>query len=88
MALGTVIHELGHAAGLLHEHQRCERDSYIVVNYPNLKGIARSAFDKRCNHETRYASFDYLSIMMYPYRTNDEAFVYNTTSPMFTVKPW
>ena len=49
----------------MHEHQRCDRDNHINVNYPNLKSKARSNFNKRCGDETRYGSFDYLSIMMY-----------------------
>ena len=84
--LGTVIHELGHAVGLLHEHQRCDREFYIVVNTNNLTSKGRNAFDQRCDHESRYGAFDYLSIMMYSYITSDKSFVYNTNSPMFTLK--
>ena len=80
---GTIIHELGHALGLKHEHQRCDRDRYISVNDSNLKSKARSNFNKRCDDETRYGSFDYLSIMMYPVETSDSSFVNNTSLPMF-----
>ena len=83
--LGSVIHELGHAVGLLHEHQRCDRISYITVNTSNLKSKGRSNFERRCSDYTNYGSFDYLSIMMYPYRTSDSSFVNNTNSPMFTI---
>ena len=30
--VGAVIHEIGHAVGLLHEHQRNDRDTYIWVS--------------------------------------------------------
>ncbi|KAI6210620.1 Metalloendopeptidase [Aphelenchoides besseyi] len=33
--VGTVLHEIGHALGLDHEHQRLDRDDYIQVNTKN-----------------------------------------------------
>jgi hypothetical protein len=30
-AVGALLHETGHAAGLLHEHQRPDRDQYVVA---------------------------------------------------------
>lgn len=32
----TVIHEIGHALGLIHEHQRQDRDSYITIHPENI----------------------------------------------------
>ena len=29
----TILHEMGHAAGLHHEHQRCDRNSYIKMSH-------------------------------------------------------
>ncbi|GFR07796.1 meprin A subunit alpha, partial [Trichonephila clavata] len=34
--VGLVIHELGHAIGLFHEHQRSDRDNYITVYKNNV----------------------------------------------------
>lgn len=35
--VGTVIHELMHACGFLHEQNRYERDDYVTVNYANIR---------------------------------------------------
>ena len=35
--LGTAIHEILHAVGMNHEHQRYDRDSYIWVYYENVQ---------------------------------------------------
>ena len=33
---GVVIHEMGHAAGLLHEHQRSDRDDHVTIKWGNI----------------------------------------------------
>ncbi len=40
----TILHEMGHASGLHHEHQRCDRNSYIEMSH--------TMFD--INYKTRY----------------------------------
>ena len=32
----TLVHEIGHALGLVHEHQRSDRDSYVTINTNNV----------------------------------------------------
>ena len=36
MYLGTIVHEFGHALGLLHEQNRLDRDEFVKVNYNNI----------------------------------------------------
>lgn len=62
--LGVVIHEMMHAAGMSHEHQRNDRDSYINVNWNNVAGNQRGNFDKM-QGQTFGLPFDYNSIMLY-----------------------
>jgi hypothetical protein len=42
--LECIGHELGHGIGLIHEHQRPDRDDYIVVHTPALRG--KSQYEK------------------------------------------
>jgi hypothetical protein len=34
---GSIIHEIGHAIGLQHEHQRPDRDSFVTVHMGNVE---------------------------------------------------
>ena len=34
----VVMHEIMHALGREHEHQRYDRDKYVTVNWSNIKG--------------------------------------------------
>ncbi|MGZ3711920.1 MAG: M12 family metallopeptidase [Bdellovibrionota bacterium] len=60
----TLLHEIGHAIGLIHEHQRPDRDSYINVNYGNIVSGQANQFDiiATANQRTGY---DFLSVMHY-----------------------
>ena len=61
----TTIHELGHAVGLLHEHQRADRDEFMVV--PPVVS-ERTELYRRWDflHFRSGGPYDYRSMMNYP----------------------
>lgn len=64
---GTILHEIGHAIGLLHEHTRPDRDDYIDVVYENIpNGVEREfAIQDLASVDTLGAGYDYNSVMHY-----------------------
>lgn len=60
---GQIVHEVGHALGLWHEHQRTDRDNSVVVNWGNIQAGAGSNFQKRSGFLR--GPFDFNSIMNY-----------------------
>jgi hypothetical protein len=76
-AVSSTIHELGHALGLLHEHQRLDRDSYIQVHLENLSGESgcttvdwNPQFEKVRLEGFLSGPYDVQSIMHYPGATS------------------
>ena len=60
--LSDTIHEIGHAVGLVHEHQRHDRDKYVTVSEAFSYGDIRFAF--LADHLGR-RPYDYSSVMHY-----------------------
>lgn len=62
----TYLHELGHTLGLIHEHQRPDRDNYININTANIPKGKKSQYSKYLSSSvTLFGSFDFSSIMLY-----------------------
>jgi hypothetical protein len=68
--VSVITHELGHCLGLLHEHQRPDRDNYVIINWYNIltgKEFNFEIMDNPLYIEQNY-NYDYTSIMHYaPY---------------------
>ena len=66
LARGLMCHEGGHLLGLQHEHQRTDRNSYIVINLNNIIGgtNGEAAFDIDSN-STPFGPYDFESVMHY-----------------------
>ncbi len=62
LSVGIAIHELGHTLGLLHEHQRHDRDNHIVVHNSLLNDFSYQIDPIG----TDIGPFDWNSMMMYP----------------------
>ncbi|ANZ21638.1 Astacin (Peptidase family M12A) [Streptomyces noursei ATCC 11455] len=66
-SLGNTIHEIGHAAGLLHEQQRPDRDEYIKIEWENVDDEYKSQFEIENNDMGTFGTpYDFGSIMQYP----------------------
>src|SRR6476620_1358048 len=59
----AIAHEIGHALGLIHEHQRSGRDSYVTINYSYIQSGYAFAFD--IVGSTNYGNYDFDSVMHY-----------------------
>jgi hypothetical protein len=61
---GTIAHELGHAFGLIHEHQRSDRDTFVTINYENVESGQEGNFTKVLTSRL-WTEYDFGSIMHY-----------------------
>ncbi|KAK3095013.1 hypothetical protein FSP39_009149 [Pinctada imbricata] len=63
---GLYLHEIGHAIGLVHEHQLPNRDEYISILYHNVAPSMRVWFQKYTNNQVNQFDINYqLSSVMH-----------------------
>ncbi len=76
----VVAHEIGHAIGLWHEHQRTDRSQYISIRSENLDGAVADWF--RAEHPG-IGHYDFASVMHYGtlVGTSNGGFVMETVPP-------
>jgi hypothetical protein len=60
----SVLHELGHTIGLVHEHERVDRDEHIIINRNAIIDDFKYAFDPNYAMRSPHP-FDFRSIMIY-----------------------
>lgn len=61
-----ILHELLHAIGFFHTHNRSDRDCFIQVNWQNINATYYYQFSKNSkNQERLFTPFDFDSMMLY-----------------------
>ncbi len=71
---GNAAHEILHALGMYHEHTRCDRDTWVTINYGQVDPAKIGNFYKAgattqtgaCSGARDIGAYDYGSMMHYP----------------------
>ncbi|MEZ4883617.1 MAG: M12 family metallopeptidase [Chitinophagales bacterium] len=65
-SLGSIIHEICHAAGLYHEQSRSDRDQFIEIKWDNISEDKKQNFDRKDATGMDIGVYDFGSVMHYP----------------------
>jgi hypothetical protein len=71
--IGPMMHEIGHATNLFHEHARNNRDSYVTIKWNNINAGYYDQFQKYADlgyNGVDNGSFDFNSLMLYSSRNS------------------
>lgn len=81
--LGIIVHEIAHSLGLIHEHQRQDRDDHIVIHWENITTELNvtDQFEVMLN-VTTLSPFDFHAITFYA----NNAFAKNDSKDTITSK--
>lgn len=63
--VGTLLHEMGHDAGLFHEQSRSDRNSFVTVSFSNMIKGSKPNFDQLIDNYQNLGLYDYGSVMHY-----------------------
>lgn len=83
---GAVMHEMGHAVGLIHEHSRSDRDDWVKIHeecIDNYYDPATKQNYRKIRSSKNVGEFDFKSIMLYKTSYKDPD---NKTCPNITMK--
>gem|GEM_PF-1681429 len=64
-SLGSVVHEICHAAGLYHEQSRENRNTFVTINLSNVQAGEEHNFNQAITGASDYGAYDYYAIMHY-----------------------
>ncbi|MBP6218299.1 MAG: M12 family metallopeptidase, partial [Oligoflexales bacterium] len=64
---GSILHEMMHAIGFIHEHSREDRDSYVDIHWDQIQEGAKEQFQKLSSDVWKPSGkFDFESLLLYP----------------------